>query len=95
MNGLEAQAVSAAAASFLTKFKAAILFPLISLLLGAAIVYFLWGIFQMVMNADNAEARITGRSHMLWGVIGIVVMLSALALLKIAANTFGVSVPNY
>ncbi len=84
-----------AAASFVAKLKTVILFPLIALLLGVAVVYFLWGIFQMVANAENAEARTKGRSHMLYGIIGIVVMLSALALLKIVALTFGVTVPNY
>ncbi len=82
------------AQSFLDKIKAVILYPLISLMLGVAVVVFLWGIFEMVMHAENSEARSTGRTHMLAGIIGIVVMLSALTLLRIAANTFGVEVPS-
>ncbi len=80
--------------AFLTKIESVILFPLISLMLGVATLVFLYGIFEMVRDAENSEARDKGKIHMLAGVVGIVVMLSAMGLLKIVANTFGVTVPN-
>lgn len=79
----------------LEKVKTVILYPLIALLLGVAFLVFLWGVFQMVANAQSEDARSIGRKHMLFGTIGMVVMLSALALLRIATATFGVSVPTY
>lgn len=79
--------------TFLDKIKAAILYPFISLLLAMAILLFLWGVFQMIYNAANSEARENGRRHILFGLIGIVVMLSAMTLLRIAGNTVGVTVP--
>ena len=85
---------SAAANALLTKIKTAILYPFISLLLGVAVLMFLWGVFEMVMNAENSEARVKGRSHILFGLIGIVVMLSALAILQIAVATVGVTMPS-
>src|SRR5690242_2833418 len=83
------------AVSFVNKVKAAILYPLISLLFGVAFLVFLWGVFQMVANATSEEARTTGKKHILFGIIGMVVMLSAFALLQIGANTAGVPIPNY
>lgn len=83
------------AVSFVDKIKAAILYPLISLLFGVAFFVFLWGIFQMVAHATSEEARTTGKNHMLFGIIGMVVMLSAFALLQIGANTAGVAIPPY
>lgn len=83
-----------AANSFVGKVNEVILFPLISLLLGVALLVFLWGVFQFVANAESEDARSTGKKHMLFGIIGIVIMVSALAILQIAANTFGVSVPQ-
>jgi len=77
----------------LDKIKVAILYPLIALLLGVAVLVFLWGVFEMIQGADDEEARTKGKQHVLFGIIGIVVMLSALTLLRIAANTFGVSLP--
>ena len=72
----------------------AILFPLMTLMMAVAFLVFLWGAFEYVAKAESDEGRDNGRRHMLYGVIGFVVMLSALTILTIAANTFGVYVPN-
>lgn len=85
----------AAATTFVNKMKVAILYPLISLLFGVAFFYFLWGVFQMVSHATSEEARTTGKRHMLFGIIGMLVMLSAFAILRISAQTVGLQVPNY
>jgi uncharacterized membrane protein YdcZ (DUF606 family) len=90
-----AQTEVAYAQSLLQKIENAILFPLISLMIGVAVLVFLYGIFEMIKGADSSEARDKGKVHMLAGVIGFVIMLSALGLLRIAANTVGVSVPTY
>jgi hypothetical protein len=39
-------------------------------------------------------ARETGRRHMLYGIIGLLVMLSAFAILRIAIETFGIGLPS-
>ena len=70
------------------KINSIILFPLISLLLAAAVLLFVWGGLKYLLNAEDASARKEGQRHMLFGIIGIVVMVSALAILNIAVNTF-------
>lgn len=80
---------TAAATSFVIKLNDIIVFPLIMLLLGIAVLVFLWGLFQLVANAGSDDARSTGKRHMLYGIIGIVVMVSALGILNIALGTFG------
>ena len=84
----------AAAQDLVSKIEANILFPLMSLMVGVAILVFLWGAYEFVANAESDGGRETGRRHMLYGIIGLVVMFSALAILKIAALTFGVVVGN-
>ena len=81
---------NAIAEPFLTNIKSAILYPLISLMMGVALLVFLWGVYQYIANAESDEARKTGQKHMLFGVLGLVIMVSALAILNIAANTFGI-----
>lgn len=83
-----------AAKSLVAKIQNIILTPLIELMLAVALLMFLWGMYEYVMGADNETTRAKGQKHMLFGIIGLVVMLSALAILKIAAGTFGVSVPE-
>ena len=78
------------AQTFVDKVNAIILFPLITLLTSIALLMFLWGAFEFVRGADSEDARNTGRRHMLYGIIGLLIMLSAYAIIKIAASTFGV-----
>lgn len=82
-----------AAQSAVSRLENAFLFPIISFMFALAFLYFLWGAYEFVANADSDSARDTGKSHMLWGIVGMLVMLSAYAILKIAAGTVGVSVP--
>jgi hypothetical protein len=83
-----------AAKSLLARIEDAILFPIMSLLLAGAFLFFLYGAFQFVYGAADGEVRQEGKKHMMWGIIGLFIMVSALGLLRIAANTFGVDVPD-
>lgn len=93
MNITYAADAKAIVSPFIDKIQGAILYPLISLLLGIALLVFLWGVFGYIKNAEGDEARTTGKKHMLFGIIGLVIMVSALAILKIAAQTFDIPVP--
>lgn len=77
------------AAKFVDKFNTIILFPTIALLSAVALLVFLWGVAEYFMNATSDQGREQGVKHITWGIIGLVVMLSAFAILKIAAGTFG------
>ncbi len=81
-----------AAQSLVSRVEDAILFPLLSFMLTVAFLYFLWGAYEFVANAESDSGRDTGKQHMLYGIIGMVVMVSALALLRIVAGTFGIDV---
>jgi len=82
-----AQTAADVAGSFVQKFNDAILFPLIVLLSAIALVVFLFGAFEYVMGADNEQKRAQGQQHLLWGIIGFVVMVSAMAILQVARGT--------
>lgn len=83
-----------AAKAMVAKLQAAILFPLMILMMTVAFFIFLWGAYQYVLGAADETARSTGRLHMISGIIGLLVMISAYAILSLVANTFGVAVPN-
>lgn len=83
------QKAATEAASFVAKVNEVILFPLIALLTAVAFLVFVWGVAQYFINATNDQARQQGVKHMTFGIIGLVVMLSAYAILSIAAATFG------
>lgn len=83
-----------AARSAVSRLEEAFLFPIIGFMFALALLYFLWGAYEFVANAESDTARDTGKTHMLWGVVGMLVMLSAYAILSIAAGTVGVDVPQ-
>ncbi len=73
--------------SFITKLSTLIVNPLIKLMFAAALIVFLWGVFDYIKNADNADDRETGRSHIIWGLVGMLIMVSVFTIIEIALNT--------
>jgi hypothetical protein len=67
---------------------------IIPILIGAAIILFLFGVLKYVFNAGSEDARKEGRTFMIYGIIAIAVMLSVWALVAFVRNTFGVNDVN-
>jgi len=80
---------TAQAASFVAIFNRVILFPTIALLSAIALLVFIFGCFQYIAMANNEQARTQGVKHITWGIVGLVVMLSAYSILTIVTATFG------
>jgi len=69
-----------------------ILGSLIPLLFGVALIGFLWGVAQFVLNADSEDKRRDGKKIMIWGIIGLFVMISIWGLVAVIGGTFGIGV---
>lgn len=65
--------------------------PLIQFAFIVAFVVFIWGVMQFIRNANNPEERKKGQDHMVWGIIGIVIMVGVYGIVNILINTFGLS----
>ncbi|MFH1626919.1 MAG: hypothetical protein ABH971_02370 [bacterium] len=63
--------------------------PIIYLLMVLSVIYFIWGIMVFIKNADNADKRKEGYLHMLWGIIGIFIMISARGIIHIIISSMG------
>ncbi len=61
--------------------------PLIQLMFIIAILIFIWGVVEMIMNASNEEARSKGNKHMMWGLIGLFIMFGVYGILNLLINT--------
>ncbi|MCC6323639.1 hypothetical protein IT400_02500 [Candidatus Nomurabacteria bacterium] len=64
---------------------------IVPLLFALAIVGFIWGVIQMVINPEDAEKRKQGKQFMVWGIIALFVMVSVWWLVQIVSNTFGIN----
>lgn len=82
---------AAEAVSFVTKLNNVIFFPFLTLLSAVAFFIFLYGCAEYILKASDASARQQGVKHITWGIIGLVIMVSAWAILSIASGTFGLA----
>ena len=76
---------------FITNVDMFIINPLIDLLFALAVVYFLYGVFEFIANQENEEKKTAGKSHMLWGIVGITIMMGVWVILGVITSTLGVS----
>lgn len=63
---------------------------IIPILIVLGVLYFVWGVITYVI-ADDEEAKSTGRNRMVWGIIGLVIIVGVWALVRYVANTFGLN----
>lgn len=64
--------------------------PLVMLIIGLAFVTFLWGIYKYITVAST-EGKEGARATIIYGLIGLAVMLSVWGLVQILTATFGFS----
>ena len=91
MDFLSAKVAYASLDSFIGNVNREIVNPLIIFLFAIAIVYFLYGLFQFIGNANNDEKKTTGKSHMIWGIVGLTIMMGVWSILNIVLNTIGIN----
>ena len=75
--------------TFIDKVQENILTPIITLLALGAFVIFLWGIVEFIAGASNEEKRSAGQQHMIWGIIGLVIIFGANAIVSFMKATVG------
>ncbi|HNW71792.1 MAG TPA: hypothetical protein PKZ36_02160 [Candidatus Paceibacterota bacterium] len=76
--------------SFVINLNKLIINPLILLLFALAVVYFLYGIVEFLSNQENEDKRSKGKSHMIWGIIGMTIMMGVFTIMKLILNTLNI-----
>jgi phosphate starvation-inducible membrane PsiE len=72
--------------NLIKQINANILNPVIGLMIAFALVFFLYGLVEFISGAANEEKREQGKRHIIWGIIGLFIMLGVNGLLKIVEN---------
>jgi len=73
----------------LKKINELIINPVIVLCFAIALVVFLAGVFKYIKNASNEQARTEGGRHIVWGIVGMFIMIAVYGILHMITNTFG------
>ncbi|AKM84202.1 TPA: hypothetical protein DCZ46_03985 [Candidatus Campbellbacteria bacterium] len=80
-----------ATSQFVSNMNEFIIIPLIGLLISLATLIFVWGLVEFIHGSgSNPAARETGKKHMMWGIIGLFIMVFAKAIISLFINSFGI-----
>ena len=80
--------------SFVANLNRLIINPLIILLFALALAYFLWGMFEFLSNQENEEKKTAGKKHMIWGIVGITIMMGVWFIMYLILDTFNITEIN-
>lgn len=77
-------------ANIINFFSCIIIKTIVPLLFSLAIAGFIWGVIQYLINPESEEKKKKAREYIVWGIIGLFVMVSMWGLVGVLSNTFGV-----
>ena len=83
----------AAIGGLFSKIIGAIIVPILWLMFSAAVLVFIWGALGFVFHGDDPKKREEGQQHIIWGITGFVIMLSAYGIIRLIAGTIGMPSP--
>ncbi|MCI5051052.1 MAG: pilin [Candidatus Pacebacteria bacterium] len=72
---------------FIGRINQYLLNPVIVLMFAIALVTFIWGMFSFFGRKDNTEEIEKGKRHMLWGIIGMAIMVSVFGIMNFITST--------
>ena len=74
------------ATKLISNIKDYILNPIIGFMFAVAVVMFIYGIVEYIWGADNEEKIAVGKKHMIYGIIGIFIMIGVYGILNILSG---------
>jgi len=86
---MAATALGSTALSIVTDIQA-ILNVLLPVLMLVGVVVFLWGVIKYITSSGDEEARKSARGYIIYGLIGIFIMVALWGIIQVAAQTLGI-----
>lgn len=75
---------------FISAVASTIINPFIFLLFAVALLYFVWGIFMYIRNAESGDKG-THKDAILWGLVGMFIMIGVYGIWNVVLKTFDIS----
>lgn len=76
--------------SFFSNVVNQIVNPLIGFVFALAVLYFLYGVVKFIMSMDSEGGRDEGKKHMMWGIVGITIMMGVWGIMNLILNTLNI-----
>ncbi|MBP6926020.1 MAG: NADH-quinone oxidoreductase subunit J, partial [Candidatus Pacebacteria bacterium] len=78
-------------ANFMDRAFTVLVQPFLGLMFAVALVLFLYGVMIFIANTDkSSEDSNNGKKHMLWGIVGMFIMISVFGIMRLILNTFNI-----
>ncbi|MDB5225069.1 MAG: seg [Candidatus Adlerbacteria bacterium] len=91
---LSAAVTNSATCTIVGKLTEAFINPLLALIFAAGLLVFVWGLVEFLWGLSNeAGKKEEGKQHMLWGLGGMFIMVSAIAIIKLISTMVGGNLP--
>lgn len=76
------------------RFTDQIINPALLILAAAGFLFFVWGLVEFMISLNSGGRADKGKSHMIYGVLGMVIMFSTYGIISLINNTFGFNAFN-
>ncbi len=83
-----------AASELIGKVVDLIINPIILVLFAAGFFLFMWGLVEFMWSMRSGEIAQRGKDHMIWGIVGMLIMVSVYGILRLINDTFNFNAQN-
>ncbi len=64
--------------------------PIVALLFAAGLLVFMWGMVEFIANPTDPTHKEKGKQHMIYGVIGLLIMVSVWGIVGLVTDALGI-----
>lgn len=79
-----------AGANLLDKIVTYLIDPAVRVIFTLGFFFFLWGFVEFLWKLKDGQVDENGKNHMVYGLIGMLIMVSVYGIISLVMNTFGI-----
>ncbi|OGG60342.1 hypothetical protein A2765_06325 [Candidatus Kaiserbacteria bacterium RIFCSPHIGHO2_01_FULL_56_24] len=68
--------------------------PAVRVVFTAGLFLFLWGLVEFLWGLKEGKDQTDGKNHMIWGMVGMLIMVSVYGIIALIVNTFEINITN-
>ena len=76
--------------TFIETLSREVLNPLVMLMFALALIYFVWGVIKFIANSENPTEMEAGKQSMIWGVVGMLIMVGVYGIIAFITGSLGI-----
>jgi hypothetical protein len=82
------------ASNLVGKFVTYIIDPAILVVFALGFFLFIWGLVEFLYKLNQGGDNKEGKQHMIWGIVGMLIMVSVYGIVALMDNTFSLNIRN-